>query len=94
VGQAIGHRIELSIGDGLVSGFDRDLIRVLLDDLLKPLRNRFLDIFLREFNKRSRRVIALRPNRRLFWRKAADAGSLFILQPCVSQICWGIRVPY
>ena len=45
----------------MIAHFDREPIRVHPHDLLKPRRNRCLDIFLREFHKRPRRMKALSP---------------------------------
>src|SRR6201993_4632171 len=67
-GKSIRGLIEFVIRQRLVLSLDGDPVRKLADDLLKPLRNRLLNLFLGEFDKSPRSMKTHCPNRLLLQR--------------------------
>ena len=56
----------------MVPSLDGKPVRILDGLLFEPIGNRLLDLFLLEFDKDTRRMKTLRPNRLLFRRKAGE----------------------
>ena len=59
---AIGHRIELGVGQNVVACSDCDSVRELANDFFKSIGDRLLDFFLIELDELSRRMEASVPD--------------------------------